>query len=79
MPNEYVKVKKPLICFKCSQFNHIASNCKNNPKCSKCSDNHLTKDCKSDKITCPNCKDKHTAYNKNCPNYLENLNKINSK
>ena len=79
MPKEYVKVKKPLICFKCSTFGHISLNCKNKLKCPKCSGNHMLKDCKNANLKCPNCNGNHFATDKSCPTYLANFKNIHNK
>lgn len=44
-----------LRCFKCGEFGHKSTECKNNETCSKCSGNHKTSDCSSTVVKCVNC------------------------
>ncbi len=64
-----VFVPEPLRCYKCQKFGHNQKTCNNDPRCSFCSQNHATKDCR-DKETerkCVNCKGKHSANSNACP------------
>lgn len=49
-----VSVKR---CYKCSGFNHKASECRGEKACPRCADNHDVTDCKAEKnnIKCINC------------------------
>lgn len=42
-------------CFKCSGFNHIADNCKNETNCPKCAGSHTKDNCDSSENKCVNC------------------------
>lgn len=59
-------------CYKCQQFNHISTNCKNPVVCLRCGENHHHKTCSKDKreAKCVNCAGEHSAASKNCPIYL---------
>ncbi|GFX84187.1 PRE_C2HC domain-containing protein [Trichonephila clavipes] len=60
-------------CYKCQQFNHMASNCHIKPKCLKCGEAHQTSDCQIDKVEtmyCVNCETYgHMANYSKCPLY----------
>lgn len=71
-------------CYNCSQFNHLAKDCRSKIACPKCSGSHLVAQCKSTVEECPNCKkaceklrirlDKsHTAWDSSCPVYQRKL------
>lgn len=77
----YSKPKKISQCFNCQRFGHGSSNCNYAPRCVKCIDGHLTKDCKITRtsghpVQCCNCKGPHTANYSECP-YLVSLLKQN--
>ena len=58
------------ICYRCQQFNHSSENCSMPPKCLKCAQGHLTRDCtrpKTEKATCANCDGDHPANFRLCP------------
>lgn len=69
--------RKPIQCFKCQNFFHIAANCHINPRCVKCGEDHLTKVCPhTNSITdptfpkkCCNCQENHTASFKGCKKF----------
>ncbi|XP_039435502.1 uncharacterized protein LOC120417492 [Culex pipiens pallens] len=69
---------KVLRCFKCGEFGHMSTTCKNNETCSKCSESHKTSDCNSTVMKCLNCLKKnneqkmnldvnHAAFSSKCP------------
>ncbi|XP_061519791.1 uncharacterized protein LOC133395109 [Anopheles gambiae] len=75
-----------LRCFKCSQYGHTKTFCKNEETCSKCGENHLTATCKSLCFRCINCENEnlknnamldtnHAANSKWCPIYKKELEK----
>ena len=78
LPSPLLVIKKPTICYKCSQFGHISNNCSNTPKCLKCSDNHELKECKESKKHCPSCNGEHFGNDIKCQKYNEETKKINS-
>ncbi|CAF3391138.1 unnamed protein product [Rotaria socialis] len=66
--------KKPVQCYICLQYNHVAKYCKTKQQiCAKCGDNHRIEQCTAanDAIKCNNCKGKHLATANECPNFLE--------
>ena len=80
---EYKKPIRPMQCFKCQQFDHVAINCKEDTICQKCAGNYLKKDCLSDKENCANCGEEHNSSFHQCVIYKQKLeaklSKINSK
>lgn len=65
-------------CHRCQSFGHGSSNCNIKPKCVRCGECHLTKDCELDKnnpevLKCANCEGNHTANYKNCPVYKKKI------
>lgn len=79
------KQERPVQCFRCLEFDHLARNCKSkidrSKMCRKCgTDGHNAKDCKEDPV-CALCKslspDKaaHIAGSRECPVFIKALNK----
>ncbi|CAM4904635.1 unnamed protein product [Rotaria socialis] len=71
--------KKPVQCYICLQYNHVAKYCKTKQQiCAKCGDNHRIEQCTAanDTIKCNNCKGKHLATANDCPNFLEQEKRI---
>ena len=69
-------------CQRCQNYGHATSNCSRNPRCVKCDQSHLTRDCTKSKdadAKCCNCSGKHPANYRNCPHYLEKLEVIAKK
>ncbi|CAF5208443.1 unnamed protein product, partial [Rotaria magnacalcarata] len=69
--------KKPVQCYICLQYNHVAKYCKTKQQiCAKCGDNHRIDQFTAaiDAIKCNNCKGKHLATANECPNFLEQEN-----
>ncbi|GFX91429.1 nucleic-acid-binding protein from transposon X-element [Trichonephila clavipes] len=59
-------------CYTCNNFNHSSENCHLNPRCLKCGENHLTRDCpikqKLETPYCINCNIYgHMANYRGCP------------
>lgn len=73
---EYKSFRAPLMCFKCQQFDHISSTCKNEERCKKCSGNHNHKDCENDTMKCVNCGKDHPSTFRGCPIYQQHARKI---
>ena len=62
-------VPKPLRCFKCNRFGHVANHCKGKERCSKCGEQHSWTVCPSTALNCPNCHGEHAANDRSCPRY----------
>lgn len=72
----------PAQCHRCQGFFHSAIGCHIAPKCVKCGQNHLTKDCtksKEEPPKCGNCGQDHPANYKGCPKYPTPNNKKNQQ
>jgi hypothetical protein len=80
---EYKKPIRPIQCYKCQQFDHVAMNCNADTVCQKCAGNHLKKDCLNDKEQCANCGEEHQSSFYQCQIYKQKLevkiDKLNSK
>ena len=70
-----------LRCFKCGEFGHKSTECKNEETCSKCKGSHRTSECSSADYKCVNCNKmnldrrmilcvNHPAFSVQCPVYL---------
>lgn len=60
-------------CTRCQRFGHTKNYCKLQPRCVKCTGNHLYSECskkKEDSVQCVNCGDSHTANYRGCPYFL---------
>lgn len=84
---EHIYVKR---CYKCLGFSHIAKDCKQEQKCSKCGGAHKFADCKSNKVCCANCRSanvtlkskidtKHHAWSSHCPVYKRRIESLVNK
>ncbi|GFX08494.1 probable RNA-directed DNA polymerase from transposon X-element [Trichonephila clavipes] len=62
-------------CYTCNNFNHSSENCHLNPRCLKCGENHLTRDCPiKQKLETPYCGINcniygHMANYRGCPSF----------
>ncbi|GFV46169.1 uncharacterized protein TNCV_3420951 [Trichonephila clavipes] len=61
-------------CFNCNFFNHSSKDCRMTPRCLKCGDSHITKNCSiTDRLKtlhCINCnEDGHLATSRQCPKF----------
>ncbi|GFV74065.1 nucleic-acid-binding protein from transposon X-element, partial [Trichonephila clavipes] len=61
-------------CYTCKNFNHSSENCYLNPRCLKCGENHITRDCpikqKLETAYCINCQIYGNMANyKECPSF----------
>lgn len=60
-------------CYRCQSFGHSSTNCNKLPKCIRCSESHLTSECKMKNSDtppkCTNCKQEHTANYRGCLAY----------
>lgn len=65
---------KPLQCFQCMKYNHVAKYCKASQQiCAKCGGNHRLDQCivPLEKSKCCNCEGNHIATSVECPAYRE--------
>jgi len=78
--NTVVKVEEPhprtdiAQCIRCQAYGHTKSYCNHAPKCVKCAEDHLTKDCIKSRETparCVLCGGAHPANYKGCSIYTE--------
>ncbi|CAF4636724.1 unnamed protein product [Rotaria sp. Silwood2] len=72
---------KPVQCYLCLQYNHVAKYCKNKQQiCSRCGDNHQMDQCTavSDLLKCYNCKGNHLATSNVCSKYIEQEKRLQS-
>ena len=71
---ETVKVKparpRPVRCYRCQLYGHMAADCKRTPVCPHCSGEHRGDECKNSK-KCPACSGSHSAYDPQCPAWVE--------
>jgi len=75
---------KPMQCFICMKYNHIAKYCKTLQQvCARCGENHRMDQCTvaNDAVKCCNCKGNHLATSNDCSHYREQekrmLNQVN--
>ncbi|KAJ3629934.1 hypothetical protein MTP99_014296 [Tenebrio molitor] len=63
-------------CHRCQKWGHATANCHARPRCLKCAEEHLTRECpidRTDTPRCANCSGNHTANNIECPVYIQKL------
>lgn len=72
-------------CHRCQKFHHHSDNCLMEPRCVKCAEKHLSKDCplpppkdKNDRtgLKCANCGGNHTANYRGCKSYPKKFNSV---
>lgn len=58
-------------CFKCLRYGHKSEKCNSSVRCSKCGQQHLSKDCSADTpVKCVHCNGEHSALSKSkCPEF----------
>ncbi|CAJ1066432.1 uncharacterized protein LOC113119923 [Xyrichtys novacula] len=60
-------VPRPLRCFKCQKYGHVAAVCKGRQRCGKCAGEHEYGKCEiGAKIKCCNCGGEHTSAYRGC-------------
>ena len=60
-------IPKPIQCFKCQGYGHMANECKNEATCRVCGQNHNSRDCTEKTPKCVNCQGEHRSDDKSCP------------
>ena len=77
----YNKPLRPIQCYNCQKYDHMAKNCPNagNPVCNKCSNSHKGSECTNNKLKCANCHLEHASSDKKCTIYKEKLELILNK
>lgn len=70
-------IPRPIRCFKCPRYGHVASTCRGSRRCSKCGEDHDFLYCTND-ILCCLCGGKHSAAFKGCQKYKDafEINKV---
>jgi len=68
-PRQYIP--KPLRCFKCNRFGHVANHCKGKERCSTCGEYRSWTACPSKALKCLYCHGNHSANDKICPRYKQ--------
>ena len=63
-------IPNPLRCFKCQLYGHTSKNCKRDQRCSNCGDGDCREQCENP-ARCVNCGGEHTAFDRNCPRWIE--------
>jgi len=48
-------IPKPLRCYKCNRYGHVASHCRGKQRCSICGGEHKYNECRAAAPKCPNC------------------------
>jgi len=69
-------------CTRCQRFGHTKNYCRLEPRCVKCSGNHLYTQCpkkKDDPVECVNCGEEHSANYRGCSYYINLKSKIDKK
>jgi len=59
-------IPRPLRCFKCNRYGHVANHCRGKLRCSICSGEHKYSECSAAAPKCPNCGGSHSV-NENLP------------
>jgi hypothetical protein len=73
------KLTEPRRCMKCNRFTskHMANTCRQeHDTCAWCGGEHRADDCTAETAKCINCGGEHAAYDRSCPRYLTEVEKI---
>jgi hypothetical protein len=54
-------------CFKCQAYGHKTNVCTRKVRCGKCAQEHETKECQNETMSCANCEGSHYAWSHECP------------
>lgn len=72
--------RRPIRCFNCQRFGHVASVCRSQKRCARCGneDEEHPNQC-NEPLKCCNCEGEHAAYSTQCPLYIDQLSKLEQK
>ena len=58
---------QPQQCHNCWRFGHGDRACRaRHPTCGRCGERHPTAECEAEALSCPSCKDPHSAWDRSC-------------
>lgn len=63
-------IPRPIRCFKCQRYGHVASTCRGSRRCPKCGEDHDFTDC-TNEVSCCLCGGKHSAAFRGCKMYQD--------
>jgi len=64
-------VPRPVRCYKCQRYGHVATNCRGSARCPKCGESHGYEECTTETPSCLHCGGNHSVAFKGCPKYKE--------
>lgn len=67
-------IRNPRQCAKCLCYGHRNKQCRSNPRCNHCTDEHISNICTNsppNNLNCLNFKGNHSTSNRECPVYLQ--------
>lgn len=67
--NEFVP--RPMRCYKCQRYGHVANNCRGSVRCPKCGGSHGYDQCSKESPSCLHCGGDHSVAFTGCPKYKE--------
>jgi len=68
----YDEARRPLVCYNCHGFGHIAIRCRNPATCRSCaSTEHKEDKCEATEYKCANCKGNHKVTDPKCQAYIK--------
>ncbi|XP_031776895.1 uncharacterized protein LOC116415798 [Nasonia vitripennis] len=65
-------VRRPMQCYNCFKFGHMAKTCRNQKRCSMCGELHHDEGCSGVTPRCANCKGSHKSIDSRCQIYEKN-------
>ena len=64
-------IPKPIRCYKCQRYGHVATSCRSTLRCSRCSESHEYEECQAQDLKCCLCGGDHSAAYKGCRKFIE--------
>ena len=64
-------IPKPIRCYKCQRYGHVATSCRSTLRCSRCGESHEYDECQAQDLKCCLCGGDHSAAYKGCPKFVE--------